>query len=304
MAPRIGNEQVVTRTPRSERSEAPPTDAGYRYEVTAKSPSADELKELAKTNKPLADTIKRAQAAFGSFVDREVNGTKGKIVVSTSPGNGGSPVVTVVPPGFDPAKGAKVQTHYHGDRTSAAEPNGLGTQAMQQMMTSDPQQVFVLPEAKGNVGTDGTDWTNVSDQATTTRDALKDAGVDKVASKTVSAHSAGGRALSYALKEGNVDADRVLLLDCLYEPAASNIRKGLEKHGGGVKEIVVALGTNDPDRAEAMTRAFPGKARKVVVPPLNGNHAHNAVLRYLLGGQRLDQAGGGAAAPRAVDRFE
>ncbi len=255
--------------------------------VTANSPTAAELTALARTDRPLADTVRRAQSAFGDLTT-----AGGHITVSNVAGNGNFPVITVVPPGFDPSKPAKVQTHYPGDRTSAAEANSGGPLAMRELMKADPQRVFVLPEARANVGGNGTDWNNAIDQGQTTRAALANAGVSNVGEKTVSGHSAGGRALANVMKNGKLDADHVVLLDCLYEPAASTIRDSLVANKK-VNHVTVVLGSNDPSRAATMVAALPGRSDKVTVHPLNGNGAHETVLRYFIDGSRLPSAGGG-----------
>jgi hypothetical protein len=255
--------------------------------VSGKSPGAAELAELAKTDKPRADLIERAQTAYADLLAQGA-----RIVVTTSAGNGGKPVAVLLPAGFDPAQPAKVQTHYHGDRTSAAEPNGGTTQAIKELVAKDAQRVFVLPEAKANVGGSPMDWTNVQSQAQTTSDALAAAGVTKVGERTVSAHSSGGRALAMAAAApGGVAADRVVLLDCLYEPAATRIREGLTANGAGVKELVVVRGTNEEARADAMVAAFKDRARKVLIGPTRGENAHDAAVRFLLDGREAKPAG-------------
>ena len=245
------------------------------------SPSKTELAVLARTDKPTADAIGRAQRAFADLLVRGA-----RIVVTTPPGNGHKPVVTVVPPGFDASRPATVQTHYHGDRTSSTEPGGRATIAMKELMERNPQQVFVLPEAGGNVGASPTDWTNVKNQAATTRDALAAAGVSKVGETTLSVHSAGGRALASALKtKDGVAADRVVLLDCLYEPAMSQIRTGLLKMKDDVREFVVVRGTNERDRAVAMNAALSPRSRLATVPTTGGENPHDGNIRGYLDGR-------------------
>ena len=256
-----------------------PVDAGT-IEVGVGQPDKAGLAELKKTNPSLASTVDKAQKAYGDLLAKGA-----RIVVTTPAGNGGAPVVTLVPPGFDPTKPAKVQTHYHGDRTSAAEPNGIASKAIHELVAKDPQTVFVLPEAKGNVGESGTDWSNAKDQASTTADSLAAAGVTDVSERTVSAHSAGGRALATALKDGKVQADRVVLLDCLYQPAKDQIKAGLQKYGGDVKEIVVTLGTNEPERARDMVKTFEPRSRLVRVPSTGDTNPHDGSVRWMLNGR-------------------
>jgi hypothetical protein len=254
-----------------------------QVEVTKDSPSKAEIAAYKKLNPAFGRTLEKAQAAFGDLTSK---GTPpGKVLVTTSAGNGGQPVVTVVPPGFDPKKPAKVQTHYHGDRTSVAEKDGRGTKAIKDIIGADPQQIFVLPEAKGNVNADKTDWSNAVNQKQTTADALSAAGVTNVGERTVSAHSAGGRALAKALETpGGVQADRVLLLDCLYQPAMDNISKGLKANGKDIKEILVVRGTNEPARYKKMIADFKPRAHGFEVGAMKDD-PHNSILRNYLDGR-------------------
>jgi hypothetical protein len=245
------------------------------YQVTSKSPSSAELAQISRTDRPLADAIRHSQQAFGTLAD---NG--GRITVANSAGNGNYPVVTAVPPGFDASKPAQVQTHYHGWRASAPDEAGSGSKAMKQMMAANHQQVFVLPEAAGNVNANHTNWTNVSDEAATTRDALKGAGVTNVGQKTLSGHSAGGQPLATVLQNGHFDASRVVLLDCMYWP--SQIKAGLQAHGQNVKDITMVDATTG--HTADMARAFPGRVHTLQAP------SHDGALRYYLGGFKLPSA--------------
>src|SRR5438105_1382494 len=107
--------------------------------VTSSSPTAAELKALSKSDPTLANTIRRAQSAWSDIIAKG-----GRVLVANSAGNGNMPVVTVVPPGFDPSKNATVQTHYHGDRTTAATPHGNAVEAAKELMGKDSQRVFVF----------------------------------------------------------------------------------------------------------------------------------------------------------------
>ncbi len=263
-------------------------------EVSRSSPTPAQLRALSATDGPAADLVRSAQSAFGDLAARG-----GRVLVTTSAGNGGKPVAVVLPAGFDPSRPARVQTHYHGDRTSSAEPDGYTTQAILELGRADPQQVFVLPEARAKVGASPTDWTNVQSQARTTDDALAAAGVTRVSERTVSAHSSGGRALARALgSEGGLSADRVVLLDCLYEPAATSIRTGLTALGDKVREIVVVRASNEDARANSMVAAFPNRARKLTIGATRGESAHLSAARFLLDGRQTLLGGGDTFAHR------
>jgi hypothetical protein len=224
--------------------------------------------------------LQRARVAYADLIAQGA-----RVEVVTPPGNGGQPVVVLVPPGFDPNKPAKVQTHYHGDRSSAAEAGGIATRAIHDLSRRDPQTVWVLPEARGGVNSSPTDWSNVMDQGATTRDALAAVGVTNVEERTVSGHSAGGRALARAIERGTVQADRLLLLDCLYDPARQTIKKGITDHGAGIREIVVVRGTNEAARARDLVRTFAPRTRAITVPATGGQNPHDGAVRWVLDGR-------------------
>jgi peptidoglycan hydrolase-like protein with peptidoglycan-binding domain len=204
-----------------------PTTAGENpppgtYDV-AKMTRAD----LAKMSPAMRATAQRAQDALADTIKQG-----GRVLVGTSDGNGGKPVVTVIPPGFDPNKPATVHTHYHGFYATATPPQGHSsgtTERIQEIQKQHPQEVFVLPEcANARDGSYKTDWSNVSSQAKTTNDALQAAGINNVKERIVSAHSGGGSALQYAMQSkrdgSGVQADKLELQDSLYgsESAVAN----------------------------------------------------------------------------------
>ena len=167
--------------------------------------------ELSLLPPALARTLEQAKSTWAEFLPRA------RITLTISSANEGAPTLTLVPPGFDPTKPVTVQTHYHGDATSIAAAAGPHTGNIKDQLTRDPQRVWVLPEAKGNVGLGNTNWNNVKDQAGTTRDALAGAGVTSASTHVVSAHSSGGRAVAAAMTSGTLEAHQLVLLDCLYE---------------------------------------------------------------------------------------
>ena len=187
-----------------------------------------------------------------------------------SPGNGDQPVYVVTSERFDPALPVKVQTHYHGDGARAL--SGEHMPRIEELLALDAQRVFVLPEAAGNIGDVNTNWSNALDETRTTKDALAVLGVTQVESHTVSAHSAGGRALALALSRGTVRAGKLVLLDCLYEPAMTKIRQGIVEG----TEVVIVRGTNLESRAQRFAEAF--DTEPIVLPD------HDATVRLALDG--------------------
>ena len=246
--------------------------------------TTSELAKLRQSSPALASTIEEAKKTYGDFLTRT---PPARITVTTSPGNAPGPVLTLVPPGFDASKPATVHTHFHGDLTSVAAANGSHTGNIKEQLTKDPQRVFVLPEAQGNVGTSGTNWNNVKDQAGTVRDALAGAGVSaEGATHVVSAHSAGGRALAAAMSNGTLHADQLVLLDCLYEretgPGANTAILNAVKKGAlaNVKDVViVATGSYPADRDAKLIEAGGAKVRKEKLIPRAGLSNHEASAR-------------------------
>jgi hypothetical protein len=247
--------------------------------------SKDELAKLKQTSPALARTVEQAKSTYAEFLSRT---PPAQITVTTSAGNGGLPVLTLVPPGFDPKKPATVQTHFHGDLTSVAAPTGSHTGNIKEQLTKDPQRLWVLPEAQGNVGASGTNWNNVKDEAGTVSDALKGAGVTAASGTkyVVSAHSAGGRGLAAAMTSGTLKADQLVLLDCLYEretgPGANTAILNAVKKGGlaNVKDVViVATGSYPAERNDQLSAAAGGKVRMEKLVPRQGLSNHEASLR-------------------------
>jgi hypothetical protein len=246
--------------------------------------TASELAKIKQSSPALGRTIEEAKKTYGDFLSRT---PPARLTVTTSPGNAPGPVLTLVPPGFDPARPATVHTHFHGDLTSVAAANGSHTGNIKEQLTKDPQRVFVLPEAQGNVGSTGTNWGNVKDQAGTVRDALAGAGISgDGATHVVSAHSAGGRALAAAMTNGTLKADQLVLLDCLYEgnsgPGANTAILNAVKKGAlaNVKDVViVATGSYPAERDAKLLEAGDGKVRKEKLVPRAGLSNHEASAR-------------------------
>jgi hypothetical protein len=227
------------------------------YDVSAiATPDLVALERDPKT-KLLGFTIDNARVNYADTIARG-----GRVVVTTSAGNGGLPVVTIVPPGFDPSQPARVHTHYHGFNATVADPKGHGsgtTARIEEVQAADPQTVFVLPECSNapaqpsrldDKGNYSTKWTNVSDVTETTDDALAAAGVDASAlsERVVSAHSGGGAALAAAIDAhpdgSGLAADRLELLDCLYGSEAELAKWAKTANGQDCGSVVYFHGTN------------------------------------------------------------
>ena len=278
MPPPIGTRPVTAPGPVATPPVPPRT-------VDVGSLTGPELAKLERFSPALGRVVEQAKSTYAEFLSRT---PPARITATTSAGNGGSPVLTLVPPGFDASKPATVQTHFHGDLTSVAAPAGSHTGNIKEQLAKDPQRVWVLPEAQGNVGAQKTNWNNVQDEAGTVRDALGGAGVTPAAGTkyVVSAHSAGGRGLAAAMTTGTLKAEQLVLLDCLYErdtgPGANTAILNAVKQGAlaQVKDVViVATGSYPSDRNDKLLEAAGGKARMEKLVPRQGLSNHEASVR-------------------------
>lgn len=183
-----------------------------RVEISKDHPVSDaQLKEIAKKDPDLARSIKEAQANYSSLLDKGA-----KIVATASAGNGGKPVLTVVPPSLannsDASTQYNVEVHYHGMDGRASKPNASSpiTSRIADSFNKQPPTVYVLPEWKGE-----NDWSNVRNTGTTVSDATKSiAGAQ--GQLTVSAHSLGRKAVQSAIQHGGLKADRLDIQDAFY----------------------------------------------------------------------------------------
>jgi hypothetical protein len=200
-----------------------------------------------------ACTIENARVGYADLIAQHA-----KVVVTTSAGNGGQPVLVITGPDFKPAATTTVHTHYHGDNATVADP--LGSKAgtnwrIHEALEQHPNTVFVLPESmNAPQGTDATkvvdsaqndggndyhvNWHNVSDQAQTTDDALQAVGIAKIPDKVtevVSFHSGGGKVVRELMKHdesgAGLRADRIELHDSLYGTKGHDWSKGPDNAG-------------------------------------------------------------------------
>jgi hypothetical protein len=229
----------------------------------------------------LGITIENAKIAYADLIKAGA-----KVIVTTSAGNGGQPVVVIKGPDFSDKKPARVHTHYHGDNATVADPAGskAGTNyRISESFKQDPQTVWVLPESVARpkprvewpqrpdgAGRDGyytANWDNVQSQVQTTADALKAARIsDKGAKHIVSFHSRGGEALINIMRDqsgSGLRADRLELHDCLYGSQYSVAAWGKTANGKAAGRVVVYLGNLGAERANVIKPEFktpPGAA--------------------------------------------
>jgi hypothetical protein len=193
------------------------TPAAKRYEISqGHTLSKADLAQVAQSNPELARSIGEAQSTYAPLLAKGA-----KLVATTSTGNGGKPVLAIVPPSLannaDPSKPYQVQVHYHGMRGRASQPNASSPvpKRIADTFSQQPPTVFVLPEWKQE-----NDWTNVKNTGTTAADAL--AGVQGQRTRTtVSGHSLGRAAIESAIRNGGLKADRLDVEDGFYKTSAA-----------------------------------------------------------------------------------
>ena len=248
---------------------------GRTYDVgTIGAQELEALKAGGPKERVLAATIERARGAYADTLARG-----GRVLAGTSAGNGGQPVLTVIPPSFDRGQPATVQTHYHGFSTTAADRTGKGaaqTERIEALQRQDTQRVFVIPEcanapgrAEASVADLKTDWSSVRSQAQTTSDALDAAGITNVKERVVSAHSGGGAALASALSNvpggGGLRADRLELLDSLYGSEDAVARWAGTPNGRDCQHVLYSHATNTRSD-QALKSAFGDRFQRVEAP--------------------------------------
>src|SRR5262245_6093110 len=218
----------------------------------------------------LGRTLENADIAYRDLIAKGA-----KVYVTTSAGNGGQPVLTLVSPGFKGDLPAHVHTHYHGDNATVADPIGskAGTYArMSEVMARDSQTVFVLPESTWyganpqqpdtpqHDTTYSASWAQVTSQAQTTDDALRAAKICNVGSETVSVHSKGGSAITAIMNaDGSgkgLRCDRLELLDSLYGSQANVAAWAKTANGKAVKSVTYVHGDNPAGRHRSIEQAF------------------------------------------------
>lgn len=206
-----------------------------------------------------------------------------RVLVTSSAGNGGEPVTVIVPPGAQAP--LRVHTHYHGDRAGSVSGENAAADAVAARVKSGDRTVYVLPEAR-SVGTP-TGWGNVRDLDRTAQDALAAAGLGRadVGDRTVSAHSAGGRALVQGTADGQtITADQLIIQDALYEgPSAthSKLKAQLPAALIGVGRVIIVpsadTSTSGP-RARELAAVLRGSWNDVVIAPTARSHGAAAAV--------------------------
>ena len=297
-------DEAAAKAPAADKARAPVYDLGQLDDVDA---VVADLKGGDAQKARLAATIANTKRSYQEIIDQG-----GRVVVTTSEGNGGEPVVTIVPPGYDPEKASEVHTHYHGYSGTVGDGPTEKSKRFQNIMESlqnDPQTVFVLPESEDIVPEDRTlqpgeaflgkkegggtsrrfktrkiGWGNAENQEDTTADALAAAGITPTedSTYTVSAHSAGGQALRNVIANNpdaankGVRADRLELYDCLYGKNAEYISKLSDN--ADLDTVNYYRGTNSRTKQKTLERGFADFEAGGGSYASHGGYSHNGAL--------------------------
>lgn len=191
------------------------------------------LKALKASKKPedkqTAMEIENARKSYAPLIKGGA-----KIYINRPVGNSGAPVLTMVPKALVDNPNQKFNTvvHYGGMHGTAAnpDPSADSNKKIGAAINGTPPTVYILPEGKSPVKNPGRqlhtpedydpDWSVAKDPRATADDSLKAIGLKPTGDGnklTVSAHSAGGRAVVNAIKNGKLDCDQLVLQDSLYQ---------------------------------------------------------------------------------------
>lgn len=239
------------------------------------------LQSKSQEDRCLGITLRNAQKTYADDLKAGA-----KIYVCQPAGNGGFPVLTYVPAGYDSKKDTKVHTHYHGFAANVASgpTSAAGTlNRIRELSKRDPQTVFVLPECSNGPAPWATNWSNVSSQANTTLAAVSGIGVKQPSFSTVSAHSGGGAALAFAIQAdktgAGLKADRIECLDCFYDMEKTLEPWASTANGKAVKSLMYVHATNTQTDA-GVAKAFKGRYDRY---ESYGADPHNNANKFFLG---------------------
>jgi hypothetical protein len=203
-------------------ADAPKTDGGLK--TTPQPPPGPPVSATTRGTKASPTSVDGIRAGW--------EGMPGKIAVFKTPANGNRPVLVYLPPGCDPSKPFRIITMFHGhgaavgstfgkygwldrirDVTEPGRPNAVPG--------ADPQTIYVVPQA---AAAPFTYWmAKPESMAGLERDALAQAAelagvttVDPDPHRIVEGHSGGGLAIANAIRSGELNADKINLLDSTY----------------------------------------------------------------------------------------
>lgn len=182
------------------------------------------------------------------------SGMDGLVSVRDLDGNGKRPVAVYVPPGFDPARPARVVTYFHGhdgDIGDQFHSNGVLAR-IKWLGTLNENALFIAPEAAAKPFRY---WMTAPRESFTLldRDALAEASrlvgqQITVGERIVSAHSGGGLALRNAVTSRQLRANRLEFLDSNYGDWGMVIATWAASQPEGNRPFIETWNTPGPTR--------------------------------------------------------
>ena len=195
-------------------------------------------------------------------------GMPGRIEVFTSPANGNRPVLVYLPPGCDLSKPVRVITMFHGRYGTLASTFGEHgwldrirdvTEPSRRSAApgADQQTIYVVPQAAAESSAYDCWMARPESIAALDREArakaaeLGDVSTINVSARIVEAHSGGGLAIANAIAGGELDADKVNLLDATYHDWGSTVASyALDERAKGHDVRVESWFTNHEEMVE------------------------------------------------------
>lgn len=162
--------------------------------------------------------VKRARAPVLQKPPEPVfAGLPGRSVEWVSAGNGGRRVAMYVPPGIDWQKPVRVVTYFGGIDSTVASTLQSGVLVRLKKLGNTDNAVYVFPEKPRGSGANRFMQKGESFKALQQEAHAQLGRPITLAGNTVVAFSNGGSALQGAIASSELVADRLVLLDCLYE---------------------------------------------------------------------------------------
>ncbi|GMU55607.1 MAG: hypothetical protein AMXMBFR33_47530 [Candidatus Xenobia bacterium] len=177
---------------------------------------------------PVQEARRRAERRFG-----RIEGVQ--IAVHASPASSGRPVV-VLRNQRGATEGFQVHTHFHGDQLydqQVGYEQRIGS-TVERAWQSNPDQVFVLPEARNESAAPRSDWNNIRNLGDLADGAVQASGLDpaRAGRTVVSGHSAGGSVIAKAIARQDRLPDRIELYDAAvgstHNPVSPGERRALQ----------------------------------------------------------------------------
>lgn len=217
------------------------------------------LKPLEVGTTPITNNISIIEAGVKPENIRAVKSIPGSHWLGKLPSNSNRDVSIIVPKGADFSKPFEVIYHFHGHEGKMSNILANPYEGLKDAMltTAKNKNIIVVVPQGPSTERDFT-WMNGKfneDMEKFQNDTMsliksKFAPDIQISSVTVEGHSAGGRALMNAAKEGKLTADKVDFLDSTYgDWASQTYKKHIEKNPNAKFNVVYVPGTETQDDA-------------------------------------------------------